>query len=81
MSIDEKVPCWIVWGLSQKGVPILLACDLSQSVADRHRKAATADERWVRVYVEPTLANHLYASSLSEIRLNVEQMRRVQGHS
>ena len=75
---DEKVvPCWIVWGLSEHGVPMLLACDLSQAVADRHRRAVVAEGRWVRVYVENSVANHLYGGSMSALRLNAAQVERV----
>lgn len=74
---DEKLPCWIIWGLSEQGVPMLLACDLSQAVADRHRRAVVAEGRWVRVYVESTVANHLYGDSMSTLRLNAEQIKRV----
>ena len=75
---EHKVPCWLVWGLNMDGVAVLCACDLSQGVADRHRKGLLAEsDRWIRVYVEPTVANHLYGGSMSLIRLTVEQVQKV----
>lgn len=78
MGDEEVKSLWLIWGLSAPGIPVLLACDLSQSVADRHRRALKDDPRWIRIYVEQTRTNHLYGDSLTEIIFNAQQMKRVE---
>ena len=63
-------PCWLVWVLERSGETTLRAVDLTAEIAERHRLALVAEERYVRVYVESSLANHLYGGliDISAIR-------------
>ena len=57
--------CWLVWALTMKGNVVLLAVDMAQSVADRHRRFALAPPNdYVRVYVEHVKTNHLYGETI-----------------
>jgi len=71
---DEPVgEGWLVWGLLPDGSVSLLAVDLSQAVANRHRRAALATDAYVRVYIEPTRTNHLYGGSIAANRMLRDQ--------
>ena len=60
---------WLVWGLLSSGAVRLLAVDLSQAAADRHRRHASESGECIRVYVEPTKVNHLYWDTIFRDRL------------
>lgn len=64
-ATEEVGDCWLVWALTAQGQVTLLAVDVSESVAERHRKFALAPMlNYVRVYVEHAKTNHLYGETI-----------------
>lgn len=63
---EKEFPIWLVWGLAESGAVVLLVITSTAEIAARYRARALGAHfgQWVRVYVEETRANHLYAGSM-----------------
>lgn len=66
---SERKPCWLVWSLTAKNISILHAICTTQELAFRYSKLIRQDENSIgrdkiRVWVEQTELNHLYAEML-----------------
>lgn len=58
---DSHIPIWLVWSLHENGNTILHAICLTQDRAAGYRKVILRERKPIKVWVEPRLANHLYA--------------------
>ena len=58
---QNQIPIWLVWSLATSGNKLLNAICLERERANSYRKALSNESRYVRVWVEPCEANHLYA--------------------
>ena len=62
----EEFPIWLVWCLSRGGLVILRSICFDNALANHHRKSIEVSEietdgNTIRVWVERSTANHLFA--------------------
>lgn len=55
-----KPPIWLLWILSTRGITSLRAICTSQARANAYRKGARLRDDVIRVWVEKTIADHLF---------------------
>ena len=76
--IDEnkaQIPIWLVWGLFENGNQGLMAVDLTNDIANHHRRVLKNDSRVVRAWIEQRDGNHLYGAGMIE-KMSDDEMRR-----
>lgn len=72
MKIDttqNQVPIWLVWSWTMQGLHVLHAVCLEHSRAVLYRDALMMEEhiRRLKIWIEPSQANHLFASEFGDI--------------
>ncbi len=72
MKIDttqNQVPAWLVWSWTMQGLHVLHAICLEYSRAVIYRKALMMEEhiQRLKIWIEPSQANHLFASEFSDV--------------
>jgi len=71
--LEREIPIWLVWSLAKSGATVLSAVALTEPIARRyveHLQHPLQGGKWVRTYVEPSRANHLYAGMIDEDAMN-----------
>lgn len=64
----DRPHVWLIWSVSQAGLTNLRAICTTQYLANQYRKYVSGDKKAVRVWIERTLANHLFLAG--EIEAN-----------
>ena len=64
-ALEQRLPCWLVWTLSESGQVVLRGIYLSREQANVARKGAEHERQWIRSYIEASTVNHMYAGDLA----------------
>jgi len=68
-TMQNRIPCWLVWSLSTGGNATMHAICLTNSRARGYRKALLREEniQRVRIWIEPSEINHLFCYDLENV--------------
>ncbi len=78
-DLQAKLPCWVVMALEQDGGTTVRAIDLTQGMANDHRKMVEQSfpgHEPIKVWVEPSQINHCFAQSILDLGEEVYQLVR-----
>jgi hypothetical protein len=69
LMIDEtktRIPCWLVWSTTERGVVTLEAIGLTNTYAKQARTVLLSSGRFISVRIELSECNHLFGPDLDE---------------
>lgn len=69
LNLDKfgLVPVWLLWAMYESGIIGLRGIATNNNLAQQWRKTLLEDAGVVRVWIDPTQLDHLYASNLTEL--------------
>ena len=73
-KVPERRPVWLVWATSTSGLTSLCAVDDEQWIADVHRRALAASERYLKVWCEKSETNHMYDMTIEPLTRHTIEM-------